>query len=121
VLARVSTWTFLGVVAIALWPAFALAPALGGCRALEPANRPIDACVEKCAVRASRQCSEAECRRGCEFILDRLVEREGENVIACVARRARRCTDVVWADCATYIGVHADGGPPPPPPPYEEE
>lgn len=55
------------------------------------------------------------------MILDRLVEREGENVIGCVASSPRRCTDVVWADCASRVGVHADGGPPGPPPPQEEE
>lgn len=91
------------------------------CRALEPSNKPIDACLKACTTRASRQCSEAECGRGCEFILDRLVEKEMDNVVACVARTARRCTDVVWADCAVHIGVHADGGPPSPPPPVEYE
>ncbi len=93
-----------------------------GCgRALEPSNRPIDACRKSCVKRAERQCSESECERGCEFILDRLVEGQGENVIGCVASTARRCSDVVWADCAVRIGVHADGGPPPPPPEAEEE
>ena len=93
-----------------------------GCgQALDPANKPIDTCVRACKARASRSCSEGECMRGCEFILDRLVEREGENVIACVVRTPRRCTDTVWADCAAKIGVHADGGPPPPPPPVEED
>jgi hypothetical protein len=91
------------------------------CRALEPANKPIDACIQACTTRASRSCSDAECARGCEFILDRLVEKEMNNVIACVIRTPRRCTDVVWADCAVRIGVHADGGPPAPPPPAEDE
>ena len=59
----------------------------GGCgRAVEPANRTLDSCVATCAKRANRQCSEDECRRGCEFILDRLLEKEGDNVVACVAR-----------------------------------
>lgn len=102
--------------------AVALTPALGGCgRALEPTNKPVDACVASCKARASRQCSEAECYRGCEFVLDRLIEKEGKNVVECVARAPRRCTDVVWADCATRIGVHADGGPPSPPPPSEDD
>lgn len=91
------------------------------CRALEPPNRPLDACQRSCERRASRQCTEHQCERGCEMILDRLVEREGENVIACVASSPRRCTDVVWADCASRVGVHADGGPPGPPPAAEEE
>ena len=36
-----------------------------------------------------------------------------------MARASRRCGDVVWAECAAKVGVHADGGPPalsPPPP-----
>jgi hypothetical protein len=55
------------------------------------------------------------------MILDRIVERESEKVIVCVASGPRRCTDVVWADCAAHVGPHADGGPPGPPPPSEEE
>jgi hypothetical protein len=98
-----------------------LSSSVGCGKALEPANRPIDTCVKSCVTKASRQCSEAECARGCEFILDRILEREGNNVIACVARRPRRCTDVVWADCAANIGVHADGGPPAPLPPQDED
>jgi hypothetical protein len=91
------------------------------CRITEPSNKPIDGCKKSCEAKASRQCTAAECERGCEFIIDRIIEREGERVIACVASGTRRCTDVVWADCATTIGVHADGGPPAPPPPAEEE
>jgi hypothetical protein len=107
---------------VGLLGAVSLAPLAGGCgRAIEPENRPIDKCTASCAKRASRQCSEDECRRGCEFILDRIVEREGDNVVACVARTPRRCTDVVWADCASKIGVHADGGPPAPLPPADED
>ena len=90
-------------------------------RVYEPANKPVDACRHSCETKAKRQCTEAQCERGCEFILDRIVEREGENVIACVASSSRRCTDVVWADCAAHIGPHADGGPPGPPPPVEED
>jgi hypothetical protein len=95
--------------------------ALGGCQAMEPSNKPVDTCVRACKARASRSCTEGECMRGCEFILDRLVEKEGDNVVSCVARTPRRCTDVVWADCAARIGVHADGGPPAPPPPKDED
>ena len=87
------------------------------CHALAPANRPIDTCVQACTTRGSRQCSEGECARGCEFILDRLIEKEMDPVLACVARTQRRCSDVVWASCAVHIGVHADGGPPAPSPP----
>jgi hypothetical protein len=91
------------------------------CRATEPSSKPIDACRKSCEKKASRQCNDEQCERGCEFILDRLVEREGENVIACIAAGPRRCTDVVWADCAVRVGVHSDGGPPAPPPPAEED
>lgn len=99
-----------------------LVPVLGGCgRVLEPANKPIDACVKSCLARASRQCSIDECSRGCEFILDRILEKESDNVLACVARTPRRCTDVVWADCAAHVGIHADGGPPAPLPPQDED
>ena len=112
--------TLLGLAGAVL--VLAAAPAITACgQVLEPANKPIDACVYKCKTRASRSCSEDECRRGCEFILDRLLEREGDNVIACVVRTPRRCTDVVWAECAARIGVHADGGPPAPPPPSDED
>ena len=91
------------------------------CRVYEPSNKPLDNCFKTCSEQAKRNCSDDECRRGCEFILDRLVEREGKNVIACVARGARRCTDVVWADCAAKIGAHGDGGPPAPPTPADLE
>lgn len=81
---------------------FALAGALvfssASCRVFEPSNKPIDGCRRSCEAKAKRQCTDAQCERGCELILDRLVEREGENVIACVASSPRRCTDVVWAD-----------------------
>lgn len=90
-------------------------------RVLEPSNKPLDHCRRSCESRAKKQCTESQCERGCEMILDRLVEREGENVIGCVASSPRRCTDVVWADCAARVGAHADGGPPGPPPPEEEE
>lgn len=98
-----------------------LALTLLACRALEPSNRPLDVCRRSCERKAKLQCSHAECERGCEFILDRLIEREGDRVIDCVASGQRRCSDVVWADCATRIGPHVDGGPPAPPPPAEEE
>jgi hypothetical protein len=87
---------------------------------MEPPNRPVDTCTKSCAERAPRQCSEDECYRGCQFILDRLAEKEGDTVISCVASRDQRCADSVWADCAVRVGVHRDGGPPAPPPPSEE-
>lgn len=109
---RASAIVGVGVVTV-------LAP-IAACHSFEPPNRPLDTCRRSCESRAARQCSAGECARGCEFILDRLVEREGDNVIACVARGSRRCTDAVWADCAAKIGPHADGGPPAPPPPSDD-
>lgn len=93
---------------------------IAACRAKDPPNRPVDLCTESCTKKAVRQCSEEECNRGCQFILDRLQEGQGEIVISCVAARERRCADPVWADCAARIGLHADGGPPAPPPPTED-
>ncbi len=99
----------------------ALAFTLVACRALEPTNRPVDTCIKACTARAARSCSESECNRGCEMILDRLVEKETDTVVGCVARRPRRCTDVVWAECAAMVGPHLDGGPPGPSPPVDED
>jgi hypothetical protein len=116
VLARASVVLLLALAGVALLPA------LGGCgRVLDPSNKPVDGCVKRCTERASKHCSLAECERGCEFILDRILEKESDNVLACIARTSRRCTDVVWADCATKVGIHADGGPPEAPPLPEEE
>jgi hypothetical protein len=110
------------VLAAALLSVVGLSFGEVGCgRVLEPANKPIDTCVKSCVERASRSCSEGECSRGCEFILDRIVEKESDNVLACVARTPRRCGDIVWADCAAQVGIHADGGPPAPPPPQDDD
>lgn len=57
-------------------------------------------------------------------MLDRLAEREGGHVVACVAASSSSssaCDDRVWSHCATRIGPHADGGPPPPPAPSDDE
>ncbi len=86
----------------------------GGCRAIAPENAPVSRCQKNC-VQSAKQCSERECTRGCEFILDRLVEREDGNVVRCVATKKTKCGDRLWAYCAARIGVHADGGPPVPP------
>jgi len=105
----------------ALAGAFALAVVVaGGCRALDAPNHPVETCRRSCNAKASRQCSDGECERGCQFILDRLVEREGDRVVACVAKQDRRCGDPVWAHCAARIGPHLDGGPPAPPPPDDD-
>ncbi len=76
-------------------------------------------CEARCAARATA-CREDECRRGCNLILDRLVERLGEPIVACVAGSRSRCDDRVWAACAVRVGPHADGGPPAPPPPDDD-
>ena len=111
----------LSRLVLGAFAAVALFGAGPACRALEPANRPLDRCRASCLAKTKQSCSEDECERGCEFIIDRLVEREGENVVACVAKHPRRCNDVVWADCATHVGPHADGGPPGPTRPAEIE
>ncbi len=72
-------------------------------------------CAKACSVRAAN-CSERDCSRGCNLVLDRLAEKEGDDVLACVAKGAPRCDDRTWAACAARIGAHADGGPPAPPP-----
>jgi hypothetical protein len=110
---------FLGSVAVI--GALAVAFSGSACRVLEPSNKPIDGCRRYCEAKAKHQCSDDECARGCELILDRILEREGQQVVDCVASTPRRCTDVVWADCAARIGPHLDGGPPGPAPPVEEE
>jgi hypothetical protein len=96
--------------------------AVAGCPAAARPPHPIEQCAEACHKKAAAVCSEAECARGCELVLDRIVERESAHVVACVARSRRRCTDMAWAECAARVGPHADGGPPalPPPDPFDE-
>lgn len=98
--------------------ALGLVLALAACRADAPPTGVQETCVRACAARAAH-CGSAACVRGCEFVSDRLVEREGDVVLSCVAK-ARGCDDPVWADCAVRVGPHEDGGPPPPPPPSDE-
>lgn len=79
-----------------------------GCKgAVEPEAR----CTEKCTARAQPRCSARECSRGCAFILDRIVEREDDNVLSCIASGHGACDDAAWAECAAKIGIYADGGP----------
>lgn len=110
-------------VAAFVAPAFAalVASAAPACRDPSGPGRPLETCAKACEDRASRSCSAAACARGCELALDRLVEHEGANVIACVAARNQGCGDRVWAECAVAIGPHADGGPPAPPPPADDD
>jgi hypothetical protein len=91
------------------WPAFP-DPSLRG---------PEPTCQARCAAHA-KACREDDCRRGCGLVLDRLAERQGDTVVACVAASAPRCDDRAWAACAARIGPHADGGPPAPPPPSDD-
>jgi len=87
---------------------------LFGCPQTGPEGRAETGCHEQCVRQASARCTKTECVRGCRFILDRLVEREGPRVVSCVAKGRTACNDVAWADCAARVGPHADGGPPAP-------
>ncbi len=80
---------------------------------------PEKACNEVCEKKASH-CTQKDCSRGCNLVLDRLAEKEGASVVACVAKSTPKCDDRAWAACAARIGEHADGGPPAPPPPSDE-
>ncbi|MEO8878436.1 MAG: hypothetical protein ABI461_22790 [Polyangiaceae bacterium] len=97
---------------LAVWLVLSAA-ILVGCPGNSPQGKPETVCFDDCMAHASKHCDDAACVRGCRFILDRLVEHEGHNVVACVASAAA-CDDPVWADCAAKIGPHADGGPPEP-------
>jgi hypothetical protein len=82
------------------------------CHAQNASTSPEEACARACESRA-RGCSELQCRRGCAFVIDRLIEREQTSVLACVGT-SKACDDEAWARCAVRIGPHADGGPPSP-------
>ena len=92
-----------------------LAVVLAACHAQSPPGGLEASCARVCAAHAP-QCSESQCARGCNLILDRLAEHEGGHVLACVASSAQACDDRAWSRCATRVGTHADGGPPAPPP-----
>lgn len=77
------------------------------CRAEVPEAK----CTDKCNAKVAGVCQKNECARGCAFILDRIVEREDDNVLSCMTN-AKACGDPEWADCAAKIGVHATGAPP---------
>jgi hypothetical protein len=96
--------------------------ALFGCPAAARPPNPIEQCTALCQSEAGKACSESECARGCELVLDRIVERETKGIVACVGKSRRRCSDTAWAECASLVGPHADGGPPalPPPDPFDE-
>ncbi len=101
--------------------------ALPACDALLPAPDPAAApgpesrCASACASHA-HACTPSQCARGCRLVLDKLLEREGPHVLACVARaKPAQCTDVTFADCAARSGPYLDGGPLPPRPPSGED
>ena len=90
--------------------------ASAACNSTSPPSGPEATCAHACGARAP-ECKREECGRGCNLILDRLAEGEGDRVIACVAKTAHTCDDRAWAHCAARTGPHADGGPPAPAPP----
>ncbi len=104
------------VIRAALAAVVALALA---CNAQSSPRGPEETCAKACATRA-RACTSGECARGCNLVLDRLVEREGEAVIACLAAAPAPCDDRAFGRCAARIGPHADGGPPAPAPPPDD-
>ena len=93
--------------------------AVAGCNAAPPPG-PEAACADACTARA-KQCGDRQCARGCNWVLDRLAENEGDRVLSCVAAAGGACDDRTWARCATRVGPYADGGPPAPPPPKDDE
>ncbi len=99
----------------------ALGVLVPACTPEAPPRGPEQTCVRACETRCE-QCAPRQCWRGCNLVLDRLAEHEGDTVLACVAVESRRaaCDDRTWAHCATRIGPHADGGPPAPPPPPDD-
>ena len=54
--------------------------------AVAPPRGPEQTCERVCEARASAVCTPHQCWRGCNLTLDRMVEHEGDTVIACVAR-----------------------------------
>jgi hypothetical protein len=94
----------------------ALLVGLAACQVESPPHGIEETCAKGCEVRAS-QCSPHQCNRGCNLVMDRLAESQGDTVLACVARATKACDDRTWARCATLVGPHVDGGPPAPRPP----
>jgi hypothetical protein len=92
------------------------------CNAETPPRGPEATCVKACSTLVDG-CSPHQCARGCNLVLDRLVEHEGGRVLACVSNTGPRfgCDDRAWARCAARVGPHADGGPPAPPPASDVE
>jgi hypothetical protein len=97
-----------------------LVAALASCVAQAPTPGPEARCADACVAKA-HACTTAACARGCRLVLDKLVEREGEHVLACVARAKGTCDEMTFADCAAQAGPYAGGGPAPPRPPSDDD
>ena len=97
-----------------------LALALVACSPEVPTPGPEARCADACVAKA-HACSTVQCARGCRLVLDKLVEHEGAHVLACVARAAKTCDDMTFADCAARSGPYANGGPAPPRPPSDDD
>lgn len=89
------------------------------CHTASPPRTPEQTCRAACESRV-RACDDDGCERGCNFVLDRLIENQLEPIMACMGASAS-CEDARWSTCAVRLGVHADGGPPAPPPPPEDD
>jgi hypothetical protein len=83
------------------------------CDAHAPPHGVEETCAAACEAKAPG-CTIAECQRGCNLVVDRLVEGETAGVLTCVVMSVDSCGDRVWAHCAARVGPHADGGPPAP-------
>jgi hypothetical protein len=92
--------------------------AVAACHTASPPRTPEETCRAACESRV-RACDDDGCERGCNFVLDRLIENQLEPIMACMGKM-NSCEDGRWAYCGARIGEHADGGPPAPPPPPED-
>jgi hypothetical protein len=110
----------VGVRRVSLAVALTVLLVSAACNSTSPPSGPEATCAQACEARAPG-CKSAECGRGCNLVLDRLAEGEGDRIIACLAKTNHACNDRAWAHCAAWVGVHADGGPPAPPPPSDFE
>ena len=108
----------VGVGRVSLAIAFTFLLVSAACNSTSPPSGPEATCAHACAARAPG-CKSDECARGCNLVLDRLAEGEGDRIIACLAQTNHACNDRAWAHCAARVGIHADGGPPAPLPPSD--
>src|ERR1700683_1065778 len=114
-------WSLPPVLARGASVALVALASLAACAPEAPVPRPEARCADACVAKANAGPA-AQCARGCRFVLDKLVEREGAHVLACVARADRHaCDDATFADCAARTGPYLDGGPRPPAPPSDDD